>query len=218
MKKVTIEKLRSMDACDSAVEWVEEQKETDLLKLINAAMKKSRFDWVNWYLVRIMTYKQYVSYAIFAAEQVIDIFERKYPEEKRPREAIKAAKKCLSSPTKNNKSAAAHTAHTAHTAYAAADAVHADAAYATACAACAACTAHAAYDAAYAAAYAACAAHAAYAAADVHAAADAAHADAAVATHAAAYAYAADAAADAARKEMQKKIINYGIKILGLKK
>jgi len=33
-----------------------------------------------------------VKLAIFAAEQVIEIYEKKYPNDKRPREAIEAAK------------------------------------------------------------------------------------------------------------------------------
>ncbi len=53
-----------------------------------------------------MTYKQYVSYAVFAAEQVLDIFENKYPDDKRPRKAIQAAKKCIKNPSKENKKAA----------------------------------------------------------------------------------------------------------------
>jgi len=122
--------------------------------------------------VRVMTYKQYVSYAIFAAEQVIDIYEKKYPKDTRLRAAIAAAKKCIKDPSDGNKkAAAAYDADAA--AYAAA--YDADAA---------------AYAAAYAAYAADAAAYAAYAAAY----------DAAYAAYAAdAAAYAADAAADAMR-------------------
>ena len=84
-----------------------------------------------------------VALAIYAAELVIDIFEKEVPKDKRPRKAIEAAKKWLKSPTEKNR-AAAYTA-----AYAAANA----AAYA-------ANAANATY-AAYAAAYAANAANAA---------------------------------------------------------
>ena len=45
-----------------------------------------------------MTRPQYLSYAIYAAEQVIDIYEKKYPDDKRPRNAIEAARVVL----KNN--------------------------------------------------------------------------------------------------------------------
>ena len=64
-----------------------------------------------------------VQYAVFAAEQVIDLFEQKYPDDKRPREAIEAAKKCIDDPSEKNKvAAAAYTAaYAADTADAAAD-------------------------------------------------------------------------------------------------
>jgi len=47
-----------------------------------------------------------VALAIFCAELVIDIFEKEYPDDKRPREAIKAAKKWLKNPTEKNRAAA----------------------------------------------------------------------------------------------------------------
>jgi hypothetical protein len=82
--------------------------------------------------------------AIYAAELVIDIYEKQYPNDKRPREAIEAAKKVLEKDTKKNRDAADAAADAA---YAAADAARA--AYAAARAA--ADAARAAYAAAYAA-------------------------------------------------------------------
>lgn len=94
-----------------------------------------------------------VELAIYAAELVLGIFEKKYPKDKRPRKAIEAAKDYLKNPNKKTARAADAAAY---------------AAYAAAYAA----------DAAYAAAYAARAAYAAYAAraADVAYAAYAAYA------------------------------------------
>ncbi len=47
-----------------------------------------------------------VKLAIFAAEQVIDIYEKEYPKDDRPRKAIEAAKTYLKNPTEENKQAA----------------------------------------------------------------------------------------------------------------
>ena len=103
------------------------------------------------------TKKDSLQLAIFSAELVLPIFEKKYPDDYRPRKAIEAAKKVLQKDTKKNRLAAADAA------YAAAHAAHA--------------AAHAAY-AAYAADAAADAVYAAYAAADAaDAAADAAEID-----------------------------------------
>jgi hypothetical protein len=83
-----------------------------------------------------------VQFAILCADAVLSFYESKYPEDKRPRKAIEAAKKYLKKPSARAAYAAAHAA-----AYAAADA----AAYAAADAARAAYAAYAAADAARAA-------------------------------------------------------------------
>jgi len=96
-----------------------------------------------------------VAMAIYAAELVIGEHEKKYPDDKRPRQAIEAAKKWLKDPTEENRQAASAASAASAAAYAACDAAcdaAYDAAYAAAAAAYAASAAH---DAAYAA-YAAC--------------------------------------------------------------
>lgn len=86
-------------------------------------MKENKLSWANWLIVRLMKYKQYVKYAVYAAEQVIDIFEKKYPDNKLSRKAIQAAKRCIKNPSKKNKDAAAYAASAAGAAASAADAV-----------------------------------------------------------------------------------------------
>jgi len=148
--KLTEQWLREKSACSEGVEWFLKQKETDAVKVLKKLIKEKQLPWANWTIVRVMNYKQRVQYAVFAAEQVIGIFEKKYPDDKRPRQAIEAAKKCIDNSSEENKNAAAYAA------------AYADAAYADA--------------AAFAAAY---AAYAALAAAVADAAANAAYADAA---------------------------------------
>jgi len=196
--KITVEFLKEHKACIEGIEWFKNQKETDLVGLVEYSIKnKSKLSWANWLIVRKMTYKQYVSYAIYAAQQVLHIFEDKYSDDKRPRNAINAALKCLENRNKSTSAAAyatadaANAANAADAAYAAYDA--ADAAYDAANAANAADAADAAYDAA---AYAAASA-AYYAVAD---AADAANA--------------ADAADATAGDKLLIKILKYGIKLL----
>jgi hypothetical protein len=201
MNKITVAWLQDRNACISLDEMKEAEKIGDPIKILNKLMKKDRFNDANWVITKCMNKKQCVQYAIFAAELVIDIFEKIYPNDKRPRLAIEMAKKYLKKQSQKNKIAAA--------AAAAADAA------ADAAAACAAADAAAAYAAADAAADAA-----AYAAVAAAAAADAAaYAAADAAADAAAYAAAAaaDAAADAADADadaIKEKIINYGIKLL----
>jgi hypothetical protein len=187
VKTISLKWLQSKGACkESLAAW---HKETDhnTFATLNRLVVKNP-EWGHWLICRIMNKKQSVQYAIFAAEQVIDIYERKYPDDKRPRNAIEAAKAYLKNPSKKTKAYAAYAAD-------AADA----AAYAAAAAA--------AY-AAYAAADAAYAAYAAYAADAADAATYATYADAA--------ADAADDADDATykRRKMKAKILKYGIGLL----
>lgn len=59
------------------------------------------------------TKKDSVALAIYSAELCIELFEKVYPDDKRPREAIEAAKKWLEKPTKKNQEAARSAARSA---------------------------------------------------------------------------------------------------------
>ena len=201
-KSECIDWLRKNKACPDAITWFTNQNETNLSRIVDSLLTYNHFDWANWVIARLLNKKQKIEYAVFSAEQVIDIFEKKYPDDKRPRNAIEAAKKCLLHDTVENRLAANAAADAAtYAANAAADAA-VDAADAAA-------------DADYAAAYAA-----AYTAADAadaatYAAYAAAYADyaAAYANYAAAYAAAYTAANAAGLKEMRAKILEYGLRL-----
>ena len=104
--KITEKWLVKKGACEAGVEAFKNQKEADSLKILKNLIRVKKLGWANWLIVRVMTHSQYVSYAVFAAEQVIGIFEKKYPNDNRPRAAINAAQKCIKNPTKKNKAAA----------------------------------------------------------------------------------------------------------------
>jgi hypothetical protein len=205
-KTVTMNFLKTHDACKEAVRWVKTQKKRDYNSLLKALIEENGdLSWGIWYLQRKLSNTEKIRLAIYSANSVLHIYEEQYPEDKRPREAIKAVRKYLKESPLKNKKAAAHAADAA--AHAADAAAHA-AAHAADAAADAA--TYAAYAAADAATYAADAAHAAADAA-TDAAIDAA-AYAAYAAHAAADA--ATYAADAAKRELQIKILKYGIKLM----
>jgi hypothetical protein len=170
---ISPEWLREHDACTSGHDWA--------LPHIGAGITLEkllplfdRADWMLWTLRKAdaMDKAGYVQAAILCAEEVLHIYENRYPEDMRPRYAIKAAIAYVKEPTEVNRKAA--------------DAAFDAAAYA----------ADADAAAAYAAAYAASAA--------APSAADTADAAAYAASSAAYAAYAAYA--DAARKEMHKRL------------
>jgi branched-subunit amino acid aminotransferase/4-amino-4-deoxychorismate lyase len=127
MKTITIKLLHNLGACSEGIDWFQNQKETRADKVINALMKANKFDWANWLIVRLMSHKNQVRYAVYAAELVLPIFKKKYPKDKRPRKAIQTTKRWLKSPTEENRIAAYAIAasYAANVAYAAYCAVYA---------------------------------------------------------------------------------------------
>ena len=118
VKIITQAWLKGKGACEEALQEWNNEKDHETITTLQRLIKKNP-SWANWLIVRVMTRPQYLRYAIYAAEEVIDIYERKYPKDKRPRKAIEAAKICLKRDSKKNHAAADAAA------YAAADAAFA---------------------------------------------------------------------------------------------
>jgi len=150
MKSISMKWVEDNHACQEAREWFKGElngkRSMPVSKLFSRLVEIDRFNWANWLVVRLMTHDQQIMYAIYAAEQVVGLYEDKYPEDTRPRDAIQAAKTYLEDKTEANKDKAADAAYAAYAAtyaatyaaayaatdaatYAAADAA-ADAAYA----------------------------------------------------------------------------------------
>jgi hypothetical protein len=148
--------LKDHDPCTEGYQWA---RESNIASRAEAFAKLERGDWWLW-LARAygidLDKPRLVTFAADCAEHVLPKFEDRYPDDKRPRQAIEAARAWVTCPSPETRSAAnaanaaaAYTAaYTAYTAYAAAYA--ANAAYAAANAA--AYAAYAANAAAYAAA------------------------------------------------------------------
>jgi hypothetical protein len=201
--KIKIKWLEKKCACSGAREEFETRKlkSVDSKKLCTLLIKENKLDWCNWLISRLLTKTDCIRYAIYAAEQVVDIFEKKYPDDKRPREAIDAAKRYVKNPSKKNKDAAYAVCAAV---YAVSFASFCAAAYAVACAVAYAVACAAARAVAYAVAYAvACAVARAVARAVAYAVACAA-----------ARAVDAAAAADAADSTMKIKILKYGMRLI----
>ena len=132
--KITTEWLDEKSACEDGKRWFNAQTETDAVKILEKLIAADKLAWANWTICQLFTRKQQIQYAAFAAEQVIDIFEKEYPADTRPREAIETAKKYLNYPTQENRDAAVNAATNAvnaasdatYAAYAAANVANAD--------------------------------------------------------------------------------------------
>ena len=149
MQQVTLEYLEGLNACLSGIRYYQTLGGiTDPAQVIRACIRDEKFSHARWLMARLLDRPGKIAWAIFSAEQVIEIYEKRYPGNKAPRNAIEAAKAVLQNDSPESREAA-------RVARRAADATYAYAAYAAA---------YAAADAADAAAYAADAADAADAA------------------------------------------------------
>ena len=97
--KVTLNFLEKQNACENGIVQFEKVfgKSAELKDAINHGIKtkdKLNLEYCNWLIVRKMTHRQKIQYAVFAAEQVLNLFEKEYSDD-RPRKAIEAAKKVL---------------------------------------------------------------------------------------------------------------------------
>lgn len=89
--KITEKFLNDRNACQEGMEWVAQNKLIGLepILFLKGLMNGDKNEWANWLIVRVMTQDQKIRYAIYAAEQVIDIYKKNYPNDNRPRKAIK---------------------------------------------------------------------------------------------------------------------------------
>lgn len=96
--KITKEWIKGKNACESGYKWalrILDGKSMDSVEFINKLLADDKWDWANWVIVRIITHHQYLAYATFYAENIIDIYEKSYPNDTLPRKAIEANKSVL---------------------------------------------------------------------------------------------------------------------------
>ena len=125
--KITNQWLKKESACDEGCQYflskhADSIEAAELLKMLIA---DRQFLWAIWLLQKILPRIDLVRLAVFSAEQVIEIFEKKYPDDDRPRKAIEAAKKYIKTPTADAADAARAAYAAARDARAAADAAYA---------------------------------------------------------------------------------------------
>jgi hypothetical protein len=213
--KTPVKWLQGQDACEAGIEWFVAQKETDGLKIVKKLIKENQLLWANWLIVRIMSHKQRIAYAIYAAELVLAAYEKQYPDNPAPRNAIMAAKAVLKNNTATNRSAWSAARSAARSAAESAESAAGSAAGSAARSA-AESARSAAWSAAWSAASAARSAAESAAGSAARSAAESAR-SAAESARSAAWS-AAWSAASAAESAAQIKILKYGIKILESKK
>lgn len=102
MNAATLAKLlKKLGACHEAVDWTKGKT------LAEAWQQCDRADWMLWLCGRMAgqegwpTRPQIVLVACSLAEKVLPLFEKKYPNDSRPRKAIEAARAWANDPSKH---------------------------------------------------------------------------------------------------------------------
>ncbi len=93
MKMTFLESIKSLDACDEGYAWAETN---NIQSDAEAWAKRQRPDWMLWLAKKRGLELDESKLRLFAcdcAEQTLPIFERDYPEDKRPRQAIETARR-----------------------------------------------------------------------------------------------------------------------------
>jgi len=111
--KITKAKIKKISLCPDWYRWYLAYGSSDLLQTLLDANKVSSF-WAPWVYTRLMTLKQRRQFAIYAAKEVLHLFEEAHPDDRRHRLAIKATRRALKSNTKANRKAALDAAHAAN--------------------------------------------------------------------------------------------------------
>jgi hypothetical protein len=106
--KITSGWLKRKEACKDGYDYFVRKYKTgtELTVLLEGLQKDGKQDWAWWVLKNALKKPQSVEIAVYAAESVLQIFEKKYPEDKRPRKAIETAKAWLKNPCEETRMAA----------------------------------------------------------------------------------------------------------------
>jgi hypothetical protein len=114
--RITIKQLKSLNACSDGIAWFKTQKNKEAKHILRQSVKEGQFSYANWFVTNLFTHPQCVQHSIFSAELCVKEFEKFFPSDSRPREAIEIVKKWLSDPTESNRSAAWMAAESARSA------------------------------------------------------------------------------------------------------
>lgn len=113
MKELTVGWLENWDACSDGIAWFKSCGNVNDAEVMESLLVENKLDWANWLVVRLLVREDAIRYAIFAAEQVIGIFESEFHDDVRPRRAIDAALAVLNQNNEETRAAARSAADAA---------------------------------------------------------------------------------------------------------
>lgn len=83
--KMTLESLQNLNPCSDGLAWWKSAACKTVESTIKKLFAEDKLDWANWLIVRVLPHDNQIRYAIYVAEQVLDIYEKQYPGDARSR-------------------------------------------------------------------------------------------------------------------------------------
>jgi len=116
--KITVKKLNQLGACRNCYRLLKANFPDggEFRDVVERAIAIGAIDDALWLAPRVLTKEDAVRFAIFAAREVLPIFEIKYPNDNRPRKAIESAEAWLANPCDETSRAAFAAAYAARAA------------------------------------------------------------------------------------------------------
>jgi hypothetical protein len=100
---LTIDKLIETGAYREGKKWFldffKDRVEIDVGIVVKELLDQNKQDWANRIIAHLLSNDDKVRYAVFAAREVLHLYEEKYPTDLRPRKAIEAAENYLETKT-----------------------------------------------------------------------------------------------------------------------
>ena len=105
--KITKEWLAEKEDSENIIEYFLDKNLENIeeLEVIDTLIKDNKLRYANWFIPHLLTHREQVQYAVFAATPAVDIFEKYNKKEKAPRKALEAAKNWLENPNEENRNA-----------------------------------------------------------------------------------------------------------------
>ena len=93
--------LLKNNACAAGMAWYADNTPgtvEEAIAVLLSSDEAERYSWSNWLISKALNISDKIRYACYAAGQAIDIFEKLYPDDNRPRKAIEGAQKYFKNP------------------------------------------------------------------------------------------------------------------------
>lgn len=104
--EISREWLKDNHACSESMKLFDKANKTDVGEIVLELLKTKKLEWANWLLAHTLSPKNRIRYAVFAARQVLEIYEKEYPDDDRVRVAIEAAEAVIDLDTEETRKAA----------------------------------------------------------------------------------------------------------------